>query len=827
MSYLVLHFDVEFIVGTVCADNGTSYPITKENDNLLWLYFFNNPHYNTISFGKDNKIHFNNSEVNYFGRFFEKIEKEQELFTLRGIDHPVIDLLKESGLLDIIRKAYQQKTLDTADNIPTLITFSSSINDISKQKTIEYLSLQAFKIESYTIPLAELVCYYGINQKALKLVNGNVAVFIEATNSSLHLMKLSLSENYFLVDGIMNSWRGKGLDPRKRALVRFVVNEVNKACGVLSSEEEKEDECERLEMQADEWLRKLDSLSAKNIPFIIRSVSFSKATNMKRDVLVRKDDLDSDTGQYTQDLKDIFEAFKSENIQGDIAAVFLIGNCFQSDRVKTCFEQFAGKDRLFYYSNDNIRDILSVYPKIDIKRYATEEARIKERAKAEEQKQAEQRALEDAQRKLAEAEEKKQVEAIKAEKNRKDALKLFEKAIELEKHGKFDDARVNVENALLLDNQNREYKQFASDISDKINKLNTKNELYKKYLIKADKLLEIGDLEKAIEEYEAAKEVFENAEIIQKIIEVKRLLKEKEKLKLRIVKLISDANVLFHQKDYQNAKNKINEALSIENGNVEANKLLTEIDQALQQQEKQFNEIVKTADKLYIAANYEEAINLFRQALLIKSDNTYCYQQIEKITASFNKQKENREKCEKIIVQADESFQDGKWIEAHAAYTMALNLCPQDKALHNKLNQCNAKILAQEEVFKGLIADAIFAKKEGKLKEALSFYETALKMHPDDKDLKNRIEKLNFDLQFNSGGTLKTTPKEINPVKKIEGIFLGETETTEEPKSVNNDDFLHKKSNITTPISKEVKDFIVKKPKRTINDVDDFLGKKK
>lgn len=455
MSYLVLHFDVEFIVGTVCADNGTSYPITKENENLLWLYFFNNPHYNTISFGKDNKIHFNNSEVNYFGKFFEKIDKEQEFFTLRGIDHPVIDLLKESGLLEIIRKAYQQKTLDAADNIPTLITFSSSINDISKQKTIEYLTLQGFKIESYTIPIAELVCYYGTNHKTLKLVNGNVAVFIEATNSTLHLMKLSFSENYFLVDGIVNSWRGKGLDPRKRALVRFVVNEVNKASGVLSSEEEKEDECERLEMQADEWLRKLNSLSTNNIPFIIRSVSFTKAANMKRDVLVRKEDLDSDTGQYTQDLKDIFDAFKNESIHGDIAAVFLLGNCFQSDRVKTSFEQFAGKDRLFFYSNDNIRDILTVYPKIDIKRYATEEARIKERAKAEELKRAEQHAIEDAQRKLAETEEKKQSEAIKAEKNRKDAIALFERAIELEKQGKLDDARINVENALLLDNHNK------------------------------------------------------------------------------------------------------------------------------------------------------------------------------------------------------------------------------------------------------------------------------------------------------------------------------------------------------------------------------------
>ena len=77
MSYLVLHIDIEFIVGTVCAGNGTSSPITNGKEELLWLYFFNNPHQNSITCGKDNKTHFNNSEVNYYGNFFEKIEKEQ------------------------------------------------------------------------------------------------------------------------------------------------------------------------------------------------------------------------------------------------------------------------------------------------------------------------------------------------------------------------------------------------------------------------------------------------------------------------------------------------------------------------------------------------------------------------------------------------------------------------------------------------------------------------------------------------------------------------------------------------------------------------------
>ena len=142
MGYIALHIDVEFIVGTVCADNGSSYPITNGQEKLLWLYFHNNPHQNAISFGNANKTHFNNSEVNYYGKFFEQIEREIETFTLRGIEHPVIDLLKDSGLLKNIRDTYQQKTLDATDKIPALLTFSSSIGDHAKQKMVDYLQKQ-------------------------------------------------------------------------------------------------------------------------------------------------------------------------------------------------------------------------------------------------------------------------------------------------------------------------------------------------------------------------------------------------------------------------------------------------------------------------------------------------------------------------------------------------------------------------------------------------------------------------------------------------------------------------------------------------------------
>ncbi len=829
MSYLVLHIDVDFIVGAICADNGTSSPIINGQEELFWLYFFNNPHQNSISYGKDNKTHFNNSEVNYYGKFFEKIEKQQETFILRGIEHPVIDLLKESGLLENIRETYYHKTLDNSDNIPTLLTFSSSISDNAKQKFVDYLKNNAFEIKSYTIPLAELVSYHALSNKKVKIANGSVAIFLEATNPTLHLMKLSLSDNYFLLDGKPQILEGMGFDPRKLALLRYVVNEANKSIGALFTENEKLEECKRFEMQADEWLKKLDSTS-HNMPYNIRSISFSKMPNSKKDVLVRKSDLDSDTGAYTQGLKDVFDAFRTDNVSGDVMAVFLLGNCFQNDRVKTSFEQMLGTDKMYFYANKDIQDILTMYPKIDITRYANEESRIKERSKAEELKQAEQRAYEDRQRKEKEAAAEIAAVEQKAQENRKEAKLLFERAVELQKTGKLEDARINLESAITLDNTNKEYKLSLDDLKDKIHKLIDKTELYKKYLNKADNLLKIGELEKAIDEYEAAKFVFDNAEIIAKIIEVKRLIKENEKQKFKIAQLLSNVKELIQQKEFQNAKSKINEIFSIDKTNVVATKFLSEIDEINKQQETQFNDFVKSANKYYNSANFPEAINQYKQALSIKSEDTYCFQQIEKIEETIQQQKVNQEKCKNIIAKADELFRGARLQEALAQYQLALNLCPQDKLLQANINECNAKIKEVEDKFTDLLMNATISKKKGKLKDALEALEDAKKIRPDNEDIEKRIENIKFDLKFEDGTSLIAT---IPIAKKVEtnndDDFFGTNPINELPKnSVNEDDFLGiKKNNSTSNKKNDEDDFFIKKPKKIIDDDDDFLGTKR
>jgi tetratricopeptide (TPR) repeat protein len=717
MNYLVLHIDLEFIVGAVCADNGNSYPVSNGPDDLLWLYFFNNPHQNKISFGKENRTHFNNREINYYGRFFELIENEQETFITRGIPKPAIELLEYSELLKTLKDKFKEITHENPDNIPTLLTFSLSIGELAKTKMVEYLKSKGFQIDSYTIPLSELVCYYPYSKEDFIPSNGNTVLLLAATNSALHLMKLVFSDKYFMLDGKPKSYEGKGMDPRKQALVKYVVRELNSALGCLTSEKEIEKECAQKEAKAEEWLKRLDALSGK-IPLPIKGETLSPMPNAKdKQVLVKKDDIENDTGHYIQELMNIFDVFKSDNVRGDVAAIFLLGDCFHNSLVREKFKNLIAKEKLFEYSNRDIRNILSVYPKIDFNRYISEEARIKAKAKADELKKAEQQALEYEQRKEEKAEEERIAAQKKSEENRKEAAKLYERAVELDKEGKLQDALVNAENADTLDKETAEYKRFAEVVKSKIKELNDRVEKYKSWRKDAENYEQSGDLDSALKAYKNAQEIFDSKELREKIVATERELERQQK---------------------------------------EAEKR-AEI-------ERQYKTLIQHAEACITKEAFDTALSKYAEALEIKPDDAYCLEQIKIINDSIL-QKQNREKAQTIVAEADKMFEKKQWDDAKRKYTEALKLCPNDTAIQSKIKEYAAKIKAIDDAFKDLLFDANALIKRGKSEQAMLKLKEALKIQPDDKEVKEKIDKLNKKLDFDRSFEQDKSPR----IKKTGG----------------------------------------------------------
>ena len=714
MNYLVLHIDKDFISGTVCVGNAISVPITQGNDNILWLYFFNNPHQNRVSFGRENRIHYNERKVNYYGNFTEKITDDTETFTIIGIKKAIIELLEYSDLIKLVQSSYERVTRESSESIPTLITFSLSISDLSKQILVDYLSKKGFDIKSYTIPLAELTCFSLHSKKKFSITSGSSVIFLSATNATLHIMKMVFSENYFMIDGEIESFKGKGIDPRKRALVKFVVAELNNSTGALSTSDEIEDECIRKEQQADEWLKRLDAQSSNRPISINESLSVMQRTKLQ--VLVRKDHIDKDTGHYVNELADIFDFFKSKHFTCDVAALFLLGDSFLNSLVSKKFKTYVREDKLFVLGNKDISEILASYPKIDFKRYTDQESRIKALSVAEELKQIEQRALEDRLRKEQEMLQRKEASEKQARLNKIEAQKKYERAVDLELQGKLEDAKIYIEQALLLDKTSQQISLHHTNLLEKIRIRSEKNDLYKSYLSKAENYKEQNKFEKALEEYEAAKMVFESAKIVKAIIDLKRLIKESEKRKVQIANLISVGNSLIVENKFDEAESIFNDILELEVNHKEAIKLLARIPELKHQFQ---TELVK------------------QQKLL---------------------------QFETYIKLANSLFENNKFQEAKEKYELAAAI-QNVKNATDGIQACNAKIKELESAYANLLYKAEQSESKGELKQAIEFLNQAISLKTNNEELTKKVSRLTFDLQFQTG---EVTSKAKVPSVKVE-----------------------------------------------------------
>lgn len=772
-SFLLLHIDVEFIAGAICIGNGKYLPISKENDEFLWLYFYNDPTSNRVTFGKGYKKHFNNLEINYFGRFFETITDENNNFLYHGNPHPIIELLEYSGLIDLLKERYAQVTFNPPVEIPTLVTFSQSINDLSKVKTIEYLSLRNFSIKSYSIPISELICYHYWKEGQIDEKKGKTVVLLKATNSTLHLSKLIFTDAYFLNDERSSvPYKGIGFDPRIKSIVRFVVTEVNKSTGVLSCQDEIDLECERYETVAEDWLKRLDVISG-NSPINIKSINLTPAPSMLKSVLVRKMDVENDTFFYINELERIYTTFVHDNIESkdSITSVILFGDCFKNELIKQKFKTIVENDRLIISTSSSLLSILSSYPLIDISRYADERGRIEARAKSENEEKLHAIAFEAEKKAQEERENERQKELKRVEENKQKAKRYFEKAKELNSENNLFDAISNIENAKELDPTNKEVSIFNDLLIKKKIELELKTEQYKLCLTEAEKLIKNKNYSDALLKFELAKSLLDSPGIRNSIVDIKSKIIEYEKGLKDIKKRIEKIEDLIEQSYFIDAKALIEEALVIDNENVVLNKKLIEINALIKQQDAELQNLIDQAEFFFINNKFENAEELYKKIINCKPNDSFCLSRLSEIKdIKFQIEKKKTEYNELLKV-ADSDFLNKSWTKAKESYKSASLIIPVDDYLRRQIELCNQNIIEEKNIFSDLCFSARDKMLKGKIEEALSLINQALALYPYDSNAK----KLKFNIEFSKSQGLTTSnnsekQREIKILKSYRNI---------------------------------------------------------
>lgn len=702
-NYLVLYFDLEFIAAIIFKSNGNHLPIENESDNenekLLWLYFFNDTDGNKITYGKANRVHLHNLETdNYFGDFYRKIVDEKEKFSINGIQRPAIDLLDNSGILNLFHQKYKEsEPVDPDGTIPTLISFSSIIGNQAKQKIIEYLSLKKFIIKTTTIPLAELATYYYWKKSKITFSKGNVVLFLEATNATLFLNKLYFVDEYYLRDErSLKKHKGKGFDPRRKAIIDFVIYEVNKSTGLLKEKEEFEKECDRFESSADEWLKRIDE-SGDNRPVNVQRISLSVAPSIQRNVLVHKRQIEEGTGVYINELFSIYSDYASSPrkfVESDleekpaIAAVILLGECFNNNLIKDKFKHQLD-NKVIVAPLTMLHQILAVYPEIKTEKYGD----LSERSR------------------LIKEDEERAIARMKALGLLEDVLRY----IDWKKYYKAEEKLRQVSELKLNDQEiSKKVDEYAKFIDARIREFDTRKK-------KADDLFSDRKWNDARDLYiEALKIIPDDRHCSERLIEIEGMEKVSEKLN----ELIGSADKLFKIKAWDEAEQLYRQALEILPDDSHCNQQLA----AINANGKKFRDLIFQADRLFNEQSWDEAEELYRQAVEIMPGNDHCLVRLSSIT-------ENNRKFRELVSQADNFFDKKAWDEAGESYGECIKRNPGDKHSATRLSIITEK----HSKFNQLVAEADKLSDKKAWEDAEEFYRQALEIKSDNKYCADRL----------------------------------------------------------------------------------------
>ena len=235
---------------------------------------------------------------------------------------------------------------------------------------------------------------------------------------------------------------------------------------------------------------------------------------------------------------------------------------------------------------------------------------------------------------------------------------------------------------------------------------------------------------------------------------------------------MKSADSLYTLKDYENAKLAYEAAAALKPNDATAKKKIAKIE-AIQfnlQQEanrrKTYEAAISNADALYENKRYEEAKAAYQKALSVKPNENYPADQIAVIDQTLKKlAEENARKFQEAVVKADNYYEQSKFQDALLQYKIASSLKPGDEHCASRIESCNTEIDAMLRKIKGeydlAIADAdkLYASKI--FDKAIKGYRKAEKIKPDETYPQEMIDKITKFIEENSVVDVINTPTTI------------------------------------------------------------------
>ncbi len=388
----------------------------------------------------------------------------------------------------------------------------------------------------------------------------------------------------------------------------------------------------------------------------------------------------------------------------------------------------------------NTRELI---PRLD----AVQAAQMKERV---------QKLLDGADKEKAEAEKKYNEAIAKAdafynENKYEEALGKYEEALGYKPKEQYPADRIIELDALIAAQQ-------KADLEEK-----QANQEYYNLIEAADNLREQDNLEGAISKYNEALTKKDEQYPKDQVAELSKILEDRKKEAENQAKYdaaIKQADGFLKQKSLKAARDKYQEASELKPSEQypkdQLAKLQSDLEKAAEAEElqKKYDAAVAAGDELFGAEKYEEAKEKYNEALTVEASSTYVKGRIalcdEKLAAA-KAEKERLEKIQELLTRGNEEMSKEDWDLAKATFTEVLGLEEAHPEATEKLAIIDQKIqeandlALQEEKYNALMKEGDNADASNDLDLALGKYEEAKTIKDTEEvtakitDVKNRI----------------------------------------------------------------------------------------
>lgn len=314
-----------------------------------------------------------------------------------------------------------------------------------------------------------------------------------------------------------------------------------------------------------------------------------------------------------------------------------------------------------------------------------------------------------------------------------------------------------------LSEMQKKIETLKKEIKEKEKELEENAERFAQLVDEADKMYNSGDYQQALDTYKTAQSyVADDAHVNQriddcqtKIDEIAAQEKADQEKKAQYDALISEADNLYDNKEYEAAKAKYQEALGIEPKAAHPTNRISDIDKLLVQlaeEEKNteaYNALMAEAKTLFDQQQYEAAKTKYEDALAKKPSESEPKQKISEIDQLLTEQKaaaEKEQKYQDYMRQGADFYTANNLNGAISSYKKALNEKPGDTDAQQKIDEIQAKInenqalAQQEEAYENLMQKAKQLQNAESYEEAIAKYNEALKIKDQDAEALNQIK---------------------------------------------------------------------------------------